>query len=572
MVVDPWEEVLLEVKALKKVVEESKGIEHVPIPLEEPPEGLGDVAFATFLYAKQLKQKPEDIAKLIASAMPSGNLLTKCDAVGGYVNLHLDLKAFSQILFETAAEMGTSYGRLPAKSMKILLEHTSVNPTGPIHVGRARNPIIGDSLARILRFAGYDVVTEYLVNDVGKQMVLLAWGLKNIETENLPPPEREKADFDLVRFYQKANQLIEENQTLESTINETIRRFEGGDAELTKEIRAVAEKILKGIIESLQRIDVKIDNFFWESDLILDGSGRKVVEKLKDKFKEQNGALFIDLAPFGIKGKDTRWFLTRSDGTTLYPTRDIAYHLTKFNRCDMAINILGEDQKLGQEQLKVGLKLIDAKVEPETLFYSFVALPEGRMSTRAGRMVSLDDLIDEAVARALEEVRKRRPELSSEKMSQIAEIIGIGALRYNIIRLQPEKKIVFKWEEALNFEGNSAPFLQYAHARTCGILSKANKRKNPDPTILSHPAERKLVKALGQFPHFISLAAENRRPHILANYAYETSSLFNIFYRDCQVLQSEEPSRSTRIALVEITKTVLNNALQCIGLRAPAEM
>jgi len=194
------------------------------------------------------------------------------------------------------------------------------------------------------------------------------------------------------------------------------------------------------------------------------------------------------------------------------------------------------------------------------------------MSTRAGRVVNLDDLADEAVERAAAEVRKRRPELAADKVKEISETIGIGSLRYNIVRLQPEKKIVFKWEEALNFEGNSAPFLQYAHARACGILSKAERTGKPDPAVLVHPSELKLIKVLGQFPHTVSASAESRRPHLLAAHAYEVASLFNIFYRDCQVLNSEEPLRAARLALVEVSRVVLRNALDCIGLRAPAEM
>jgi len=572
MTADPWGAVLDEAEKLRKEAETAAGVAHNPVPLETPPEGMGDVAFAIFPYAKQLRKGPDQIAKDLVALMPEGTLLTTREAVGGYVNMRLDMSAFSRLVFDSALAAGGSYGSLPPKKVRVLLEHTSVNPTGPIHIGRARNPIIGDSLARIMKMAGYEVSTEYLVNDVGRQMVLLYWGVKNIDPKDIQPPEREKEDFRLVKYYQKANELLEGNEELDGKIKDMILRFESGDVALTREIRAVAEKVLRGILESLDRIDVHIDNFYWESDLIMSGSAKLVVNKLRNKFLDEGGALFLDLAPYGIKGEDTRWFLTRKDGTTLYPTRDIAYHLTKFDRCDVAINVLGEDQKLGQQQLKVGLQLIGAPGVPEALFYSFVALPEGRMSTRSGRVVSLDDLADESVERAAEEVRKRRPELPPERVKEIAEIVGLGALRYNIVRLQPEKKIVFKWEEALNFEGNSAPFLQYAHARTCGILSKAGERSASDPSALAHPSELRLVKTLGQFPHLISVAAESRRPHFLASYAYEAASHFNIFYRDCQVLQVEEPLRSTRLALVEMSRTVLSNALHCIGLRAPAEM
>ena len=172
-----------------------------------------------------------------------------------------------------------------------------------------------------------------------------------------------------------------------------------------------------------------------------------------------DGAHYIDMAEFGVKGRETKWFLTKKDGTSLYPTRDIAYHLDKFHRCDVAVTVLGENHRLEFEQLRTALRLLGAK-EPEAVFYSYVVLPEGGMSTRRGIVVTMDDLIDEAVGRAFDEVKARRPELPEARMREIAELVGIGALRYNIVRVQPEKKITFRWEEALNFEGNSAPFLQ----------------------------------------------------------------------------------------------------------------
>jgi len=190
---------------------------------------------------------------------------------------------------------------------------------------------------------------------------------------------------------------------------------------------------------------------------------------------------------FGIQGRNTKFFFLRQDGTTLYATRDIAYHLWKIKQADLLINILGEDHKLESKQVEISLNLLNAKTTPHPVFYSFVSLPGGKMSTRQDRVVYLDQLIDECIERAYNEVKKRRGnELSKNKMKEISEMVGIGALRYNIIKVQPEKDIVFKWEEALNFEGNAVPFIQYAHARACSILSKVKDMKREfNPTLLS---------------------------------------------------------------------------------------
>jgi arginyl-tRNA synthetase len=212
---------------------------------------------------------------------------------------------------------------------------------------------------------------------------------------------------------------------------------------------------------------------------------------------------------------------------------------------------------------------------PNAIFYSFVSLPGGKMSTRRGRVVSLDELIDECVDRAYNEVKKRRgKDLSDKKMKEIAEIVGIGALRYNIIKVQPEKDIVFKWEEALNFEGNASPFIQYSHARACSILDK-NKEKleKINANILKHDSEIDLVKKLARFPFVIEEACNSFKPHVITTYLFEIASQFNQFYRDCPVLyEKNKELRLARLGLTDATRIVIRNGLDLLGIVAPKEM
>jgi len=549
------------------------GLPAIDVPWEEPPERHGDVAFACFLYAREARRDPEELATRIAAAIRSGRFIQSAAPAGGYVNLTVEMSALAAETAAAIAEAGEDYGSGPVQSQRILLEHTSVNPTGPMNPGRARNPIIGDALARTLRRAGFSVTTEYLVNDAGKQIVLLYWGVTHLRPQDVSPALSEKGDLKLLPYYVKANELAEQDRSVGEEVQGLIRRFEGGDAALTLEIRKVARRVLDGILETLRRLGVRFDTFFWETDLILQGKVAPIVQRLAalPETKVEDGAYYIDMAPFGVKGRDTKWFLTKKDGTTLYATRDIAYHLDKFARCDVAINVLGENHRLEYQQLRVALRLLDSR-DVEAVFYAYVSLPEGGMSTRRGRLVTMDELLEEAVARAHEEVRKRRPELSEARMREIAETVGIAAVRYNIVRVQSEKKITFRWEDALNFEGNSAPFVQYAHARACGILEKAGPFTPGDPVRLAHPEELKLAKLLSKLPSLIQEAAKGRRPHILATYVYDVASQFNQFYRDCPVLQAEAGLREARLALVDGARIVLRNAMDCLGLSAPREM
>ncbi|HID25962.1 MAG TPA: arginine--tRNA ligase, partial [Thermoplasmata archaeon] len=418
--------------------------------LETPPSpDMGDLSFTCFSVAKTAKKPPTLVAENIATNVEPGKWIDHADATGGYINFFINTKRLIDYTIKMIRKMNETYGMGEEKHEKVVVEHTSANPNGPLHVGRARNPILGDTLVRLYRHAGYNVESQFYVDDLGKQVAILAWGVNNLDSDSLPKPCREKPDHVLVRFYQQAYKLMEENKDVEEEINEFVRLCEKGDETTLQKVKKAYEPVLKGIKQSLERLNICLDRFIPESTFVRDKSVDRVVEVLKKTgyAEQENGAWYIDLKPFGVTGRNTRFFFTRSDGTTLYATRDIAYHLWKAQHADKLINVLGEDHKLEAKQVETALKLIGAETIPKVVFYAFVTLPDGKMSTRRGRVVYLDDLVDEAVTKAYGEVKKRRgDELTEEKIKRIAEFVGVGAIRYNIIKIQPEKDIVFKWE------------------------------------------------------------------------------------------------------------------------------
>ena len=563
-----------EVEKSVKMAMRKTGIE-APFAAEVPSTDSADLAVPCFSMSKMTKKAPADIAEILAANIVPEGLIHSVVASNGYVNFKMDDSELISGTLSDIIEMGDAYGSHPKKNIKVNVEHTSTNPTGPIHVGRARNPIIGDTLARCIRMCGYDVQTEYYVNDVGKQVVILTWGVNNISADKVDVGDRDKTDHKLVAYSRLANKMMEEDPVVQEEISKMLRGFEAGNSEIISTVRKTAEVMLEGLKETLTNIDVTLDTYTWESKYIADGSARDIVNRLKlSKYagKEEDGAYYLDLKEFGIQGKSTKFTFTRADGTTLYTTRDLAYHMDKFSRADRVIDVLGEDQKLGSQQLCSALEILECKKKPEPMFYSFVSLPEGKMSTRKGVVVYLDDLIDEAKIRAYDEIKSRRTDLPEDRMRAIAGVIGVGAIRYNIVRVQPEKQLVFKWEDALNFDGNSGPFLQYAHARACTMLRKAgNYNTVVDASQLTDEYEIRLVKVLSRFGSVLETVAEYKRTHLLPAYGHEVASSFNQFYAAVPVLSSGD-TRDARLTLVWCTKVVLKNILECLGIGAPEEM
>jgi arginyl-tRNA synthetase len=384
---------------------------------------------------------------------------------------------------------------------------------------------------------------------------------------------------------------ISKDKDPEEQVGKLIRGYEAGKEEEKQLLREVCNLCLKGFRETLASVEISVDSWDWESDLIWNGDVNRVVEQLKATpyvFKENEVLEFdaekvaddLDLKKkLGISDDHelTPLTLVRADGTSLYTTRDIAYHLWKFQRAQSVVNVIGMEQTLPQLQLKLALSAlghVDYITKLTHFAYSLVRLPGYRMSSRRGRYITLDEVMEGAAERAFAEVSKRSPHLSDKEKHQISVFVGKGAVKYALVAVDPTKPVVFTWDRVLDFEKNSAPYIQYSHARARSILRKASREpKNADYSLLTDSMERDIVLTLARFPVVFLDAAENLRPNAIADYVNSLADKFNRFYSKLPVINATSVELSdARLALVDATRIVFRNALKLLGIEAPERM
>jgi arginyl-tRNA synthetase len=548
-------------KTIRKVIEEKTGV--TDAQLIDGGEHADLATTIAFALAKQKKQAPALIAKDLAAELVKDPTLKgiTVEAKGPYVNFIFGAEYVSEAVKE-AVKPG--YGSLTKKGIRVVLEHTSANPNGPLHVGHIRNSIIGDTLARVFRKAGYGLEVQYYVNDMGRQIAIVVWGFDNLDST---PIAGEKEDAHIARVYIAANREIEKDAAITQQVNTLMQLVENGDPPTMKKFRSEVSRCLEGFRVTMKDLNVVHDRFVWESDFIRNGYTDRIIAKLRKLPQARNeDTLALDLSEFGFENK---YVIRRSDGTSVYAARDLAFHAWKAANFDRVIDVLGADHKLIAAQLQCTMKLLGEKA-PEIVHFEFVSLPEGSMSTRAGKFVSADDLIMEIRKRAFDEVTIRRPELDEETRLSIAKSVGLAAIRYDIVKVTPEKSTVFDWKEALDFERQSGPYIQYAHARACSILEKAGKFA--ECYDLESDQEIALAKQIAKFPSVIEKIVAELHPHILATYSRELADTFNTFYHFEQVLKSEGKIRDRRLTLVRAVQNTLKEALETLGIDAISTM
>ncbi len=524
---------------------------------------------------------------------------------------------------------------------RVIVEHTSANPARPIHIGTAKNAIFGDTLGRILQGRGHDVRTHFYIDDTGRQVALMAYGYKLLGepepkgkpdeffgriysiTSTLVEIEEQKkrlallkktkgSDVDIVgvtkelddwvivaselsskypkEFDLLAKRLAKETDP-EASIRDIIKRYEKADPETRTLVRRVSQMVLAGFEDTLRRAYIHFHEWDWESDLLWTGRVSEILDRLKDSGFAHNkgGAWELDvpkaLEQFGLRQRlglsetyeASSLTLTRSDGTTLYPTRDIAYTLFKFERADRVINVIGVEQSLAQLQVKTALWILGHKKEAQNFVYfpiGLLQLEGQRMSARRGRYVTFDQVLDESFLRATQEVEKRSTELSKELKQRVAQRISVSAIRHAMLSVEAVKATNFVWDRVLNFEANSAPFINYAYTRSLSILKKLGNLASPESfEALVEPQEQALIISLARFPEVFAASAEELNPTLLAQYANQLAQRFHEFYEKSDIIHvKDDDLKKQRGTLAIAVRIVLENVTRLLGLKLAERM
>lgn len=557
------------------------------------PDFVGDYTFVVFPFLRSSKKKPEDTATDIGNYLKINcQEVEDFNVIKGFLNLEIaDLfwvEHFSKTIHPTENFGKTQVG----KGKKVMVEYSSPNTNKPLHLGHVRNNLLGFSVSQILEYNGYQVVKANLVNDRGIHICksMLAW--QKFGNGETPESSGIKGDHLVGKYYVEFDKHYKEELAilkaqgeesketpLLKNAQEMLRKWEAGDEEVINLWKTMNGWVYDGFNKTYERMGVSFDQYYYESNTYL--LGKDVVNEGLQKdifYKKDDGSVWIDLQ----KEKLDEKLLLRKDGTSVYMTQDIGTDDKKYEEygCDNSIYVVGNEQDYHFKVLfailkKLGRSYADGLYH---LSYGMVDLPEGKMKSREGTVVDADDLMDEmhTTAKELSQELGKIEGLSEVEQSELFETLGMGALKYFLLRVDPAKRLLFNPKESIDFAGNTGPFIQYTHARICSLLKNSTDSgfavSNEDPKEMNE-AERDLIIGLSKFPKAVEEAGRDYNPAAIAAYTYDLAKLYNRFYRDSPVSKEEnETLKSFRIKLTETTGKVLKQGLNLLGINAPERM
>jgi arginyl-tRNA synthetase len=527
-------------------------------------------------------EKAKQIALEIADIVKNEKSFEKVEAVNGYLNLYFSPAEYSQRVISEVLYQCENYGRGKRKSQRVMVEFSHPNTHKAFHVGHLRSAFLGDVLARILECAGYDIIRANYPGDIGLHVIKWLWNYMKFH-------KGERPDKDITRWmgtiYAEAIKRLESDPELEKEIRETYNQWDRRDPELVAIWEETRQWSLDGFKEMYDLLDIKFDRYYFNS--MFEKPGKEIVEDLihrgiAEDERSSGGAVIVKIdEKLGLKEEKYRVLVVlRSDGTALYATEDLALARQKFldyPDLEKSYYVVDVRQSLHFQQVFKTLEIagFDWARKSQHVPYELVNLPGNVvMASREGTVVLLEDLIREATARAFEVVKEKNPELPDEAKLDIAKAVGIGAIKYPMLSRESGKIVTFDWETALDFNGQAAPYIQYAYVRANSILRKVGQTI-PEPGGNAQglsEEEITLVDLIGRMPEEIQKAARDLKPLVVTNLAYDLARAFNDFYTQCPVLQADEPLRSFRIRLVAAARQALANSLALLGITAPQAM
>ena len=553
----------------------------------------GNLTVVVFPFLKASHKKPEETAQEIGEWLVKNlGAVEKFNVVKGFLNITINPAYWVEVLNQMLVDSDFGFKKQNEDSKLVMVEYSSPNTNKPLHLGHVRNNLLGYSLAKILEANGNKVVKTNIVNDRGIHICksMLAW--QKWGNKETPESSGKKGDHLIGDYYvefdkhykEELKKLMESGMTQEEAevasplmleARDMLRKWEAGDPEVRSLWETMNSWVYAGFDETYRRLGVDFDKIYYESDTYLEGKDL-VLGGIESgiMYRKEDGSVWADLTPDGLDHK----LLLRSDGTSVYMTQDIGTAKLRYQDypIDKMVYVVGNEQNYHFQVLSLILDKLGFAWGKDLVHFSYgmVELPEGKMKSREGTVVDADDLIDKMVSSAKEASAERFSDMAPEEAAEVARMVGLGALKYFLLKVDPKKNMLFNPKESIDFNGNTGPFLQYTYARIRSVIRRAGDFPKIVPEgVVPNEKESNLIQKLADFPNVVKEAGDNYSPALIANYCYDLAKEYNQFYHDYPILKEEdEKVKDLRLLLSEEVGVVLKKAAGLLGMEMPERM